>query len=216
MEAGQLSNALVGITIASVVGGFVIKIVSSLNLGLWVKGFVTAFMAAIVINVVAIAIGYVLAAMGVPNPGGIVGFVARLIVAAVLLMIALDMTLSKRPSQAKLTVKESEEAESRAEQHAEITVFPLATPLLAGPGAMTSAIVLAAGTHGDPKLLVAVVLAILAVMLVTLIFLLLAQEIHYLIGLTARKVIVRVFGVLLAAIAVQSIFNGIAAAHIFR
>ena len=97
-----------------------------------------------------------------------------------------------------------------------VTVFPLATPLLAGPGAMTSAIVLAAGTHGDPKLLVAVVLAILAVMLVTLIFLLLAQEIHDLIGITARKVVVRVFGVLLAAIAVQSIFNGIAATHIFR
>ena len=59
------------------------------------------------------------------------------------------------------------------------------------------------------------VLAILAVMLVTLIFLLLAQEVHELIGLTARKVIVRVFGVLLAAIAVQSIFNGIVASHIF-
>jgi multiple antibiotic resistance protein len=133
----------------------------------------------------------------------------------ILLLIALDMTLSKRPSPAKLTPKESEEAESRAEQHAEITVFPLATPLLAGPGAMTSAIVLAAGTKGDPKLLVAIVLAILAVMLVTLILLLLAQEIHHLIGLTARKVVVRVFGVLLAAIAVQSIFNGIAASHIF-
>ena len=93
MEAGQLSNALVGITIASVVGGFVIKIVSSLNLGLWVRGFVTAFIAAIVINVFAIAIGYGLAAVGVPNPGGIVGFVARLIVAAVLLMIA-DKLLS--------------------------------------------------------------------------------------------------------------------------
>jgi multiple antibiotic resistance protein len=95
-------------------------------------------------------------------------------------------------------------------------VFPLATPLLAGPGAMTSAIVLAAGTRGDFKLLAAVVVAILAVMLVTLVFLLLAQEIHQLIGVTARKVIVRVFGVLLAAIAVQSIFNGIADTHIFR
>jgi len=133
----------------------------------------------------------------------------------ILLIIALDMTLSKRPSSAKLTIKESEEAENKAEHHAEITVFPMATPLLAGPGAMTSAIVLAASTKGDPKLLAAVVLAILAVMLVTLAFLLLAQEVHHLMGLTARKVIVRVFGVLLAAIAVQSIFNGINASHIF-
>jgi multiple antibiotic resistance protein len=94
-------------------------------------------------------------------------------------------------------------------------VFPIATPLLAGPGAMTSAIVLAAGTKGDPKLLVAVILSILAVMVITLILLLLAQEVHNLIGLTARKVIVRVFGVLLAAIAVQSIFNGVTAANLF-
>jgi len=133
----------------------------------------------------------------------------------ILLIIALDMTLSKRPSSAKLTIKESEEAENKAEHHAEITVFPMATPLLAGPGAMTSAIVLAASTRGDPKFLAAVVLAILAVMLVTLAFLLLAQEVHHLMGLTARKVIVRVFGVLLAAIAVQSIFNGIIGSHIF-
>jgi multiple antibiotic resistance protein len=134
----------------------------------------------------------------------------------ILFMIALEMTLSKRPGPSKLSAKESEEAETKAERHAEIAVFPLATPLLAGPGAMTSAIVLAAGTRGDFKLLAAVVVAILAVMGVTLVFLLLAQEIHQLIGLTARKVVVRVFGVLLAAIAVQSIFNGIADAHIFR
>jgi multiple antibiotic resistance protein len=80
---------------------------------------------------------------------------------------------------------------------------------------MTGAIVLAANTKGDFELLGAVIAAILAVMLVTLIFLLTAQEIHQFIGLTARKVIVRVFGVLLAALAVQSIFNGISAAHIF-
>ena len=129
----------------------------------------------------------------------------------ILLMIALDMTLSKRPSQAKLTAKESEEAENKAEAHAEITVFPLATPLLAGPGAMTCAIVLAASTKGRPEATRRRSPRNPRGHACHAIFLLLAQEIHYLIGVTARKVIVRVFGVLLAAIAVQSIFNGIAA-----
>ena len=133
----------------------------------------------------------------------------------ILFMIALDMTLSKRPGSTMLTVKESAEAENKADAHAEIAVFPLATPLLAGPGAMTGAIVLAAGTKGDFTLLAAVIGAIIAVMGVTLVFLLLAQEVHQLIGVTARKVIVRVFGVLLAALAVQLIFDGIADTHIF-
>jgi multiple antibiotic resistance protein len=133
----------------------------------------------------------------------------------ILFMIALEMTLSKRPVPTTLSAKESEEAEIRAERHAEIAVFPLATPLLAGPGAMTSAIVLAAGSKGDLKLLAAIVAAILAVMLVTLVLLLVAQEVHQVIGVTARKVIVRVFGVILAALAVQSIFNGLAETHIF-
>jgi len=134
----------------------------------------------------------------------------------ILFIIALEMTLARRPGPvASLSAKESEETEDKAVAHAEIAVFPFATPLLAGPGAMTGAIVLAANTKGDFELLGAVIAAILAVMLVTLIFLLTAQEIHQFIGLTARKVIVRVFGVLLAALAVQSIFNGISAAHIF-
>jgi multiple antibiotic resistance protein len=133
----------------------------------------------------------------------------------ILFAIALEMTLSKHPEPALLTVKESEEAESKAEAHAEIAVFPFATPLLAGPGAMTSAIVLAANTKGNLERFGAVIAAILAVMAVTLVLFLLAQEVHQLIGVTARKVIVRVFGVLLAALAVQSIFNGLSEAHIF-
>ncbi len=133
----------------------------------------------------------------------------------ILFMIALDMTLSKRPSPSLLTQKESAEAENKAEAHSELAVFPLATPLLAGPGAMTGAIVLAANTKGDPVLLAAVVAGILAVMVLTLALLLVAQEVHQAIGVTARKVIVRVFGVLLAALAVQMIFGGLADARLF-
>ena len=167
------------------------------------------FIATLIVLAFALFGGPVLAQLGVSlaaleTAGGIILFA-----------IALEMTLAKRPGPAALSAKESEEAESKAEAHAEIAVFPLATPLLAGPGAMTSAIVLAAGTKGDLKLLGAVVVAILAVMGVTLMLLLVAQEIHQLIGVTARKVIVRVFGVLLAALAVQSIFNGLSQAHIF-
>ena len=167
------------------------------------------FIATVVILLFALFGGPVLRQLGVSlaalqTAGGIILF-----------MIALEMTLSKRPAPVALTHKESEEAEGKAERHAEIAVFPLATPLLAGPGAMTSAIVLAAGTKGDLTLLGAVVAAIIAVMTVTLVLLLTAQEIHQFIGVTARKVIVRVLGVLLAALAVQSIFNGLGGAHIF-
>ena len=167
------------------------------------------FIATIIILLFALFGGPVLRQLGVSlaalqTAGGIILFA-----------IALEMTLAKKPAPATLTLKESEEAESKAEAHAEIAVFPFATPLLAGPGAMTSAIVLAAGTRGDLSLVGAVIAAILAVMAVTLVLFLLAQEIHQLIGVTARKVIVRVFGVLLAALAVQSIFNGLSEAHIF-
>ncbi|HET9572595.1 MAG TPA: NAAT family transporter [Methyloceanibacter sp.] len=168
------------------------------------------FIATLIVLAFALFGGPVLAELGVSlaalqTAGGIILFA-----------IALEMTLAKRPGPTTLSAKESAEAENKAEAHAEIAVFPLATPLLAGPGAMTSAIVLAAGTKGDLKLLGAVVVAILAVMGVTLMMLLVAQEIHQLIGVTARKVIVRVFGVLLAALAVQSIFNGLAATHLFH
>jgi uncharacterized membrane protein YvlD (DUF360 family) len=93
MAEGQLVNTLVGIVLGGVIGGIVLKIVSSLNLGLWVRGFIVAFLAALVITIVGIGVRWILAAIGVPNPGGIVGFVERLIISVVLLMIA-DKVLS--------------------------------------------------------------------------------------------------------------------------
>ena len=88
MDAAQLTNALVGIVIAGVIGGIVIWIVSNLKLGLWVQGFLAAFIAAIVIGIVGAVVRFLLGAIGVPSLGGIVGFVERLIVSAVVLLLS--------------------------------------------------------------------------------------------------------------------------------
>lgn len=124
----------------------------------------------------------------------------------ILLLIAIEMIFGRQPGAAQISQREK----SEAEQKAEITVFPLATPLLAGPGAINAGILLAANTRGDPALLTVVVGVLVGVMALTAICLLLAQALHALIGFTAQKVIERVMGILLAALAVQSIFNGIA------
>lgn len=123
----------------------------------------------------------------------------------VLLLIALDMIFARPGGALKLSALEGEEAQSRDD----LAVFPMATPLLAGPGAMSAGIVLAANTHGEPLGIVIVAGALAAVMLVTLALLTLAHELNRMLSLTAQRVLIRVFGILLAAIAVQALFNGI-------
>jgi multiple antibiotic resistance protein len=112
------------------------------------------------------------------------------------------------------TISQPESAEAQAKAE-DIAVFPLATPILAGPGAMSGAMLLMANAKGNLTDQVSVIAALFTVMAFTLILMLAAQEIRELIGVTAQRVIMRVFGILLAAIAVQSVFNGIAGSGIF-
>ena len=123
----------------------------------------------------------------------------------ILLAIAIDMIFARPGGSIKLTPPEGEEAQSRDD----IAVFPLATPLLAGPGAMSAGILLAANADGEPLGLAMVMGALGAVMLLTLALLVAAQQLSRLLGITAQRVLIRVFGILLAALAVQALFNGI-------
>lgn len=125
----------------------------------------------------------------------------------ILLMIAIDMIFARPGGALKLTPTEGEEAHSRDD----MAVFPLATPLLAGPGAMSAGIVLAANSGHEPLGLAVITAALLAVMAITLALLFAAHEFSRAMSLTGQRVLVRVFGILLAAIAVQSVFNGLAA-----
>jgi multiple antibiotic resistance protein len=125
----------------------------------------------------------------------------------ILLVIALDMVFARPTSAFKLTPSEGVEAQRKDD----LAVFPLATPLLAGPGAMSAGILLAANAHGDAVELSMTLVALAMVMVLTLILLLVAHDLTRFIGVTAQRVLMRVFGILLAAIAVQALFNGIGA-----
>ena len=123
-----------------------------------------------------------------------------------LLLIGIDMVFVRQSGGISTTVDETTEAESRQD----ITVFPLAMPLIAGPGSMGATVLLMANTGDDLLLKAAVIGALFVILLLTLISLLLATQIQRILGVTGMHVISRVFGVILTALAVQFIFDGIA------
>lgn len=130
----------------------------------------------------------------------------------ILLMIALDMIFARPTSAFKLTEPEDVEAQTKDD----IAVFPLATPLLAGPGAMSAGIVLAANADGKALALATTVGALAAVMVITLGLLLASHQLNRMLGITAQRVLMRVFGILLSGIAVQAVFNGVGASGLLR
>lgn len=128
-----------------------------------------------------------------------------------LLLIAIDMVFARASGGVGTTDEEEQEATTKTD----IAIFPLATPLIAGPGAMGAVILLMAQASSDFQARGVVVLMLIMTLLLTLVMLLGATQIHRVVGVTALNVITRVFGVLLAALAVQFIFDGIAQSGLF-
>lgn len=120
-------------------------------------------------------------------------------------MIALEMVFARPQSAFKLSPPEGAEAQLRED----VAVFPLATPMLAGPGAMSAGILLVASAEGHAAELAGTFGALAVVMAISLMLLLVAPSLSKMLGITAQRVMMRVFGILLAAIAVQAIFDGI-------
>jgi multiple antibiotic resistance protein len=128
-----------------------------------------------------------------------------------LLLIGIDMVFARDSGGTSTTSEETKEALFKRD----ISVFPIATPLIAGPGAMGAAILLMADAEGDLGRQAVTIAALLLVLLLTLISLLLASRINKLLGVTGMHVISRVMGILLAALAVQFIFDGISKSGLF-
>lgn len=108
--------------------------------------------------------------------------------------------------------RQTSTAEQAIEEHVRnIAAFPLAIPLMAGPGAITATVLLAGRGDGDLTRL-GVLLGVVAVVIVTcLLVFLAASRIGKLLGTTANVVLSRLLGVLLAALAVQFVIDGVRA-----
>lgn len=121
-----------------------------------------------------------------------------------LLLLAIDMVFVRHSGLRDTTEEEAREAHRRDD----VSVFPLAVPTIAGPGAITS-IVMIMREKADDLTAQAVVIGLLIVVLgLNLIAFLLASPIMRLMGETGVNVITRVLGIVLAAVAIQFIGDG--------
>ncbi len=121
-----------------------------------------------------------------------------------LFVLALEMVFERRSGRREST------AERVSEEHSsDISVFPLAVPLLAGPGAITSVILLAGQAGGSTGGVAGVLMALGAVLLLSLAIFLAAERLVSLMGATVASVLSRVLGIVLAALAAQFALAGI-------
>jgi multiple antibiotic resistance protein len=128
----------------------------------------------------------------------------RLAGGIMLFMIALDMVFEKRTERRE---ERAEEIKGTPEAE-DISVFPMAIPMIAGPGSIASIMLLTARADGLAEDLT-VLAALTAVLILTLAALLAAGPLMKLIGVKLEAMITRILGVILAALAVQFVLDGL-------
>jgi multiple antibiotic resistance protein len=119
-----------------------------------------------------------------------------------LLLTALDMLFERRSKRREVT------ADDEDEDFDDPSVFPLAIPLIAGPGSIATVILLAGTTPGYAGLGLSLAVMLL-VLVVTFIFFQAASPLERMLGKTGINVVSRLLGMLLAALAVQFMLNGL-------
>ncbi len=121
-----------------------------------------------------------------------------------LFLIALEMVFEKR------TQRREDRAQKIADdpEADDVSVFPMAMPMIAGPGSIASVMLLMARNDGIERTLT-VLAAMMTILLLTLVALLAAGPIMRVLGQKIEAVITRLLGVLLAALAVQFVIDGL-------
>jgi multiple antibiotic resistance protein len=122
-----------------------------------------------------------------------------------LFWIAFEMVFERRNERKQHTA----EVAITEDHIRNVAAFPLAIPLMAGPGAITATILLAGRADGNPLTLALLLLMIGIGVAACLLVFLSAERVSRLLGVTGNVVLSRLLGVILAGLAVQFIINGV-------
>lgn len=120
-----------------------------------------------------------------------------------LFLIALEMVFERRTER-----REDRAAQVVSENVEDVSIFPMAMPMIAGPGSIASVMLLMSRNTGIERTLT-VLAAMITILLLTLAALLAAGPIMRVLGAKIEAVITRILGVLLAALAVQFVMDGL-------
>ena len=110
--------------------------------------------------------------------------------------------------EARLSRTQSDK-ESVSDYIEDIAITPLGIPLIAGPGAITTAIVLMNETTGILEKQIALMLAITLVLALAFLFLIGSRQVMHALGHSGNKILLRLMGLIVMAIAVEFFFNGL-------
>lgn len=125
-----------------------------------------------------------------------------------LFVIALDMVFEKRTQRREERAEKVRAAHAETPEVEDVSVFPMAMPMIAGPGSIATIMLLMARAEGTEQTLV-ILAALLAVIALTFAALAAAGPLMKLLGARVEAVITRLLGVLLAALAAQYVIDGV-------
>jgi multiple antibiotic resistance protein len=128
-----------------------------------------------------------------------------------LFLIALEMVFA-RPSGSRTSITEEQEGMQRTD----ISVFPLAFPFIAGPGSLATILLAFGPASHQPMLLLGLLVCVLISLVCVLLTLYLASPIMRMMGVTGAQVLNRLFGVVLGALAVQYVVDGLRASLVIQ
>lgn len=154
----------------------------------------------------AILLVFAVAGTGILQVFGITIHAFRIAGGLLLFHIAFEMIFEKRRDRQE----KSAERAVTVDQIRDLAIFPLAIPLIAGPGAI-SATILLSGTYADVLGRMLLILIVAVNIAAAWLVFMAAQRMERFLGVTGRIVLTRLLGVILAALAVQFVADGITA-----